>query len=126
MLIPVGVAVASNLTNMLAGFNGLEAGMGIVVFGAMTILAVAHGSTDMALISISMMAALAAFMVFNKNPSSVFPGDVGNLTIGAALAAAVIIGNFDTAGAILMIPYVIDFFIKAYNRFPLSKWWRIP
>ncbi len=123
VLIPVGVAVASNLTNMLAGFNGLEAGMGIVVFGAMTILAVAHGSTDMALISISMMAALAAFMVFNKNPSSVFPGDVGNLTIGAALAAAVIIGNFDTAGAILMIPYVIDFFIKAYNRFPSSKWW---
>jgi UDP-N-acetylglucosamine--dolichyl-phosphate N-acetylglucosaminephosphotransferase len=123
LLIPLGVAVASNLTNMLAGFNGLEAGMGVVMFGAMTILSVAHGSTEMALISITMMAALAAFMFYNKNPSSVFPGDVGNLTIGAALAASVIIGNFETAGAILVIPYVVDFFIKAYNKFPSSQWW---
>ena len=123
LLIPLGVAVASNLTNMLAGFNGLEAGMGVVIFGAMTILSVAHGSTEMALISIAMMAALAAFMFYNKNPSSVFPGDVGNLTIGAALAASVIIGNFETAGALLMAPYVVDFFIKAYNRFPSSQWW---
>jgi len=38
--------------------------------------------------------------------------------IGAALASAVIIGNLESVGAILMVPYVIDFFIKAANRFP--------
>jgi len=32
LLIPLGVAVASNLTNMLAGFNGMEAGMGVVMY----------------------------------------------------------------------------------------------
>ena len=51
------------------------------------------------------------------------PGDVGNLTIGAVLASGVIIGNMEAAGALLMVPYVVDFFIKAYNRFPSSKWW---
>ena len=29
VLIPLGVTVAANLTNMLAGFNGMEAGMGL-------------------------------------------------------------------------------------------------
>ena len=32
ILLPLGIAVASNLTNMLAGFNGNESGMGIIMF----------------------------------------------------------------------------------------------
>jgi len=123
VLIPIGVAVASNLTNMLAGFNGMEAGMGAVIFLTMSIIAVKEGSVEMLLISVAMLAALLAFLRYNLFPSKVFPGDVGNLTIGAALATAVIIGNFESAGAILMLPYVADFFIKAANRFPSSQWW---
>ena len=120
VLIPVGVAVASNLTNMLAGFNGIEAGMAIIIFTALSLLGISHGSTEMALISLAMLGALLAFLRFNWYPAKVFPGDVGNLTIGAVVAAAVIIGNLETAGAILMVPYVADFFIKAYRRFPKS------
>jgi UDP-N-acetylglucosamine--dolichyl-phosphate N-acetylglucosaminephosphotransferase len=124
-LIPLGIAVASNLTNMLAGFNGMEAGMGIMIFLSTSILALMFGKTEMLVISVSMLGALLGFIVFNFYPAKAFPGDVGNLTIGAALAAAVIIGNFESAGAILMIPYVVDFFIKALNRFPSSNWWGI-
>lgn len=117
-LIPLAIAISSNLTNMLAGFNGMEVGMGAIIFGTMTILAFAHGNLDMLVISISMFASLLGFLIFNFYPAKVFPGDVGNLTIGAVLASTVIIGNFESAGAILVIPYVIDFFIKAKNRFP--------
>jgi len=123
VLIPIGIAVASNLTNMLAGFNGMEAGMGVVIFSAASLLAMAHGSMEALLLFIPYLGALLAFLFFNWYPSKVFPGDVGNLTIGATLAAGVIIGNMETAGALLLLPYVVDFFIKAYNRFPSSKWW---
>lgn len=123
ILIPVGVAVASNLSNMFAGFNGLEAGMGSVMFLAMSVLAFSHGSAEMAILFVPVLGALLAFLFFNWHPAKVFPGDVGNLTIGAVLASGVIIGNLETAGALLMIPYVVDFFIKAYRRFPSSKWW---
>ena len=123
ILVPIGVAVASNLSNMFAGFNGLEAGLGSVMFLAMAILAVAHGSVEMAILFIPILGALVAFMFFNWYPAKVFPGDVGNLTIGAVLASGVIIGNLEAAGAILMILYVLDFFIKAYKRFPSSNWW---
>ncbi|MBU0532124.1 hypothetical protein KKB44_01390 [Candidatus Micrarchaeota archaeon] len=121
-LIPIGIAVASNLTNMLAGFNGMETKMGIVIFATTSILAAYHGKIEMLVISLSMLGALVGFLCFNIYPSKIFPGDVGNLTIGASLATAVIVGNLETAGAILVIPYVIDFFIKAINKFPSRGW----
>jgi len=118
ILIPLAIAVCSNLTNMLAGFNGMEAGMGAVMFAAMSILAIYEGSVEMSIIFLSMLGALLAFMKFNWYPAKVFPGDVGNLTLGVALATGVIIGNFESAGVILMVPFIFDFFIKAINRFP--------
>jgi UDP-N-acetylglucosamine--dolichyl-phosphate N-acetylglucosaminephosphotransferase len=123
ILIPIAIAVCSNLTNMLAGFNGMESGMAIIIFATMAILGISNDSVELTLISLAMVGASAAFLKFNWFPAKVFPGDVGNLTIGAALAAGVIIGNLEAAGAILMVPYVVDFFIKAYNRFPSSNWW---
>jgi UDP-N-acetylglucosamine--dolichyl-phosphate N-acetylglucosaminephosphotransferase len=118
LLVPLGVAVTSNLTNMFAGYNGMEAGMGSIIFLAIFLIAVSHSHPEMGIISIAMLGALLAFLFYNWYPAKVFPGDVGNLTIGGALASAVIIGNFESAGAILMIPYVIDFFIKLKNGLP--------
>ncbi len=123
ILVPVGVAVASNLTNMLGGFNGLETGMGMIIFSVASLLAYAHNQAVSAYIFMSFLGALAAFYIFNRYPSRAFPGDVGNLSIGAALAAGVIIGNMESAGALLLLPYVADFFIKAINGFPSREWW---
>ena len=123
LLIPLGVTVASNLTNMLAGFNGMEAGMGVVIFAATAAIAFANGSTEAAMLSAAMLGALVVFLRFNWFPAKIFIGDIGTLAIGATLASTVIIGNFESAGAILVIPYLVDFAIKAYNRFPSTKWW---
>lgn len=123
VLIPVGVAVASNLTNMLAGFNGMEAGMGSVAMFVMALLAYLNGSIEMLVLFLAMLGSLVAFLKNNWYPARAFPGDVGNLTIGAVLASGVIIGNLEGAGALILVLYVADFFIKALNRFPSSKWW---
>lgn len=123
VLVPVGVAVASNLTNMLAGFNGMEAGMGSIIMAFMAALAFLNGGVEMLVLFLPMLGALLAFLMFNWYPARVFPGDVGNLTIGAVLASGVIIGNMEGAGALILSLYVLDFFIKAWNRFPSSKWW---
>jgi len=123
VLIPLGITVASNLTNMLAGFNGMEAGMGAVMFAAVALIAVANGSMEAALIAVAMLGALLAFLRFNWYPARVFIGDIGTLLIGGTLAVAVIIGNFESVGAILVIPYLADFAIKAVNRFPSKEWW---
>ncbi len=126
VLIPIGVAVASNLTNMLAGFNGMEAGMGAVIFFFMILLAWSQGNTEMLVFCLPMLGALLGFLPMNWYPAKVFPGDVGTLMIGAALATGVIIGNMESAGALMLILFVLDFFIKLANKFPSSKWWGEP
>jgi len=123
VLIPIGVAVSSNLTNMLAGFNGMEAGMGSVIFIALGALGFAYGKAEMLVLVLPMLGALLGFLIYNRYPAKVFPGDVGNLTIGAVIAASVIIGNAEAIGALLLLLYVVDFFIKLVNRFPSSGWW---
>jgi len=123
ILIPLGVTVSANLTNMLAGFNGMEAGMGAVMFACVALLAIANGSVEMGIISVAMLGALLAFLRFNWYPAKVFIGDIGTLLIGGALAVSVILGNLESAGAILVVPYLADFVIKAFNRFPSTEWW---
>jgi len=118
ILIPLAVAVVSNLTNMLAGFNGLESGMGLMACLSLGMIAFSRGSFDAAVLLLSMSGALFAFILFNKYPARALPGDVGTLSIGACIASAIIIGNFETAGVVVMIPYLADFVIKAKNGFP--------
>ncbi len=118
ILVPLAVAVVSNLTNMLAGFNGLEAGMGLMACTSLGAMAFVNGKVDAAILLISMSGALFAFLFFNRYPAKIFTGDVGTLSIGACIASSVIIGNFETAGIIIMSPYILDFIIKAKNGFP--------
>ena len=118
VLLPVGVAVASNLTNMLAGFNGMEAGMGAAIFAAMIIIAFVHAQPEMLILFIPMLGALLGFLPKNWFPAKVFPGDVGTLTIGAVLATGVIIGNLESAGALILALYILDFLIKLPRKFP--------
>ena len=118
ILIPLGVTVASNVTNMLAGFNGLEAGMGLVACSSLAVVAWQLNKPDALVLMLAMAGALFAFLFFNWYPARIFPGDVGALSIGAAIAAAVIIGNFEYVGLIIILPYFIDFVFKIKNKFP--------
>ena len=122
LLIPIGIAGASNVTNMLEGFNGLGAGMGIIACTALAIIAWRLEKPEALIILVSMIAALLAFFYYNWQ-GKIFIGDIGTLSIGAVIASAVIIGNFETAGVIVIIPYALDFIIKAKNRFPSIDWW---
>jgi UDP-N-acetylglucosamine--dolichyl-phosphate N-acetylglucosaminephosphotransferase len=125
ILVPLGITGAANAVNMLAGFNGLEAGMGILAIGALAIIAYLMGQTTSLIILIAALGALLTTLYYNWYPAQILVGDVGTLTIGAVIASAVIIGNYEAAGVILMIPYMVDFLIKAKNHFPSKNWWGI-
>jgi UDP-N-acetylglucosamine--dolichyl-phosphate N-acetylglucosaminephosphotransferase len=120
VLVPLGITGAANAVNMLAGFNGLEVGMGVVAVGSLAIIAYLIGQTTALIILMAALGALIATLYYNWYPAKILVGDVGTLSIGAVIASAVIIGNYETAGVILVIPYVVDFLIKAKNGFPYS------
>jgi UDP-N-acetylglucosamine--dolichyl-phosphate N-acetylglucosaminephosphotransferase len=118
VLVPLGITGAANAINMLAGFNGLEVGMGTVAVGSLAIIACLIGQITSLIILMAALGALVAALRYNWYPAKILVGDVGTLSIGAVIASAVIVGNYETAGVVIIIPYVVDFLIKAKNRFP--------
>ena len=104
--------------NMLAGFNGVELGMGTVAFLSLTIIALSLGELTAAVVLLAALGATLAGLYYNWYPAKVFIGDVGTLTVGAIVASAVILGNFEMAGVVLVIPHLLDLGLKAANGFP--------
>jgi len=120
ILIPLGVATASNLTNMLAGFNGLEAGMGTISCFSLGFLLATMGRWDSASLAFAFSAAFSAFLFYNWYPSKIFPGDTGTLVSGAAIASISISGGVEAAGIVMIVPSAIDFTLKMLARSPFS------
>jgi len=109
LLIPIGIAAASNLTNMYAGLNGLEVGSGLITTSFTCLAAAIIGRWSAVIILMPMIGALAAFLIYNKFPARIFPGDVGTLAIGASLAVAAIVGRIKIIAVIALTPQIINF-----------------
>lgn len=125
IILPLGMTGAVNAVNMLAGFNGLEVGMGLVMFISLLILAIIKSKITVIIILLPVIGSLLATLRYNWYPARILIGDVGTLSIGAILASVVIIGNFEAAGVILIIPYFVDFLFKAFHGFPSKNWWGV-
>ncbi|MCX8205830.1 MAG: hypothetical protein N3H30_01220 [Candidatus Micrarchaeota archaeon] len=121
VLIPIGVIACSNLINLLAGFNGLETGQGIIICVFLVAMLLLGGLNEnkvtMLFLLMAMAGALCAFLMFNWYPAKVFPGNVLTYMLGAMVASVAIIGGLEVAGAILLLPQIIEFFLKARSKF---------
>lgn len=115
ILIPIAVSIAANLTNMLAGLNGIESGLGAIAMISLTASCIILGKYDVAIISMVMLGALLAFLIYNRHPSRVFPGDVGTLIIGATIVVVAFIGRVKIIALIVLIPNIIDSVLKFYS-----------
>jgi len=112
ILIPLGIAGAAITYNFLAGFNGLEAGQGILILTFLSFVAYKNNSPWLALIGLIMVAALLGFYFYNKFPAKVFPGDSLTWSIGALIAIMAILGNFEKVAVFVFIPYIIEMILK--------------
>ncbi len=115
LLIPIAVTIAANLTNMLAGLNGIESGLGAIAMTSLTLSCIILGKYDVTVIAIVMLGALLAFLIYNRHPSRVFPGDVGTLIIGACIVVIAFIGRVKMIAFIVLVPNIIDSLLKFYS-----------
>ncbi len=112
-LIPFGIAGATTVYNFLAGFNGLEAGQGILILSFLSFVSYTTGNVWLAVTGMCMVFALIPFLVLNWNPASVFPGDALTYSVGALIAGMAILGNFEKIAAFVFIPYIVEMVLKA-------------
>lgn len=121
ILLPVVVTACANAVNMFAGLNGLEAGSSAIMALALLVLAVRENKPEGYIILTPFLGALLAFLVFNRYPSRIFPGDVGTFGMGAVIACAAILADLERAALIMFVPYIINavlFFVGKLKRVP--------
>jgi len=125
--VPVGVTSASNAANMLEGFNGLGAGLGIIITASLIALSFLTNAQEGLFLLFPLLGALSAFLLFNRYPARVFPGDSMTLFTGATIGCAAIISSpsLKTFGAILFFPMILEFILKLRGRFQGENYGKI-
>lgn len=116
LLIPIGVVCAANAINLLGGFNGSEAGMGIVYCTTLGIYSLINKQIASAAIFFSCVGALLGFLKYNWYPAKILSGDSIQYLLGSVVASGVILGNIEKAGIFLMIPFGIEFLLKLRGK----------
>lgn len=119
--IPIALSIGSNLTNMLAGLNGIESGLGVISMTSLTIACIILGKYDVTIVSMSMLGALIAFLYYNRYPAKIFPGDTGTLIIGAAIVCIAFIGRVKLIALIVLMPNIIDAALKFYSAGVMNR-----
>ena len=90
LIVPTFVLVAANLVNMHSGFNGMSSGLSVIILISLIIKSVMIGSIDNIIAIISIAGATLGFYLFERNPSRIFWGNVGSLTVGASLGVMIV------------------------------------
>jgi UDP-GlcNAc:undecaprenyl-phosphate GlcNAc-1-phosphate transferase len=84
---------ATNAYNLVDGLDGLAGGIGIAATAAIAAVGLLHGNLHLSYQALALAGALAAFMVYNFHPASIFMGDCGALPIGLILGVLALEGG---------------------------------
>jgi UDP-N-acetylglucosamine--dolichyl-phosphate N-acetylglucosaminephosphotransferase len=121
-LLPLGLLFVSNVVNMLAGTNGLSAGMSFIAATGLGTFAILNGKIEAALIAFGLAGALLGFLKYNWYPASILPGDSMTYLCGAGLFSAMVIGNMEKFGVFIFLPWFLEFFLKLRSGFRAHSW----
>ncbi len=127
---------SSNAVNITDGLDGLAGGLSAIAFFAFGLISWnagwMEGYQEVAIFCFILVGALLGFLVFNAHPAKVFMGDLGSLSLGAALATIAIItrhelslaligGVFvaETLSSLIQIISIRKFHKKIFKRAPL-------
>ncbi len=131
VIVPLMMTFIVDSTNMYGGMNGLEAGLAAINSSAIVLYAflwpLFTGSTqpqstiEAGIVAGALMGASVAFWLFNRYPAKVLPGDVGRLPMGAAIAAALILGNMDRLAILLYVPFGLNFLLYIVYRLHVRR-----
>lgn len=119
-----------NSVNLTDGLDGLASGVTMIVMAFLSLIALAVGQTEIAIISAAVTGACLGFLRFNSHPAQIFMGDTGSMALGGAVASVVVllglplllpvIGGIYVAEALSVIIQVISFRLTGKRVFLMS------
>jgi len=108
VFVPLFITLVSNATNMFDVLNGSMTGTSAIAAVFLFLASLILGRYEVAIIYLLIAAGLCGFYRYNRYPAKVFSGDVGSLGVGAAFAAAAIIGRMEFITIIALLPTMIN------------------
>ena len=103
---------SSNAVNITDGLDGLAGGLSAIAFFAFGLISWnagwMEGYQEVAIFCFILVGALMGFLVFNAHPAKVFMGDLGSLSLGAALATIAIITRHELSLALIGGVFVVE------------------
>ena len=116
LIVPIGIMGASNAVNMLAGINGIEAGVGLVSIFSLSVFAYLNSSIVAASFGFIFCACLLAFLTYNWFPARLFPGDSLTYMTGAIIAIIAITGNIEKFALFIFPLWFIELGLKLRSK----------
>ncbi|WP_455463330.1 hypothetical protein [Candidatus Hodarchaeum mangrovi] len=112
VIIPLAINFAFNSFNMLAGFNGLEAGNGVISLSIILLLSLFIDTSGIITLFVtSLLGGSLILLKYNWYPAKILIGDTGTLTLGTGIITALIIGNMDRLAIGLFGIHFINFML---------------
>ena len=89
-----------NATNLTDGLDGLCTSITLIISIFMFLYGIISYNIEIRVLSLFIMGALSAFLLYNYHPAKIFMGDTGSLFLGALVSGAAVIYNY-------MLPFLI-------------------
>jgi len=92
-----------NVWNLIDGMDGLASGVGLLVSGTLTLVAIHNQNFDVAVLAVALAGSLAGFLIYNWNPACIFLGDSGSMLIGLLIGVIGVQGSIKGPSAISIL-----------------------
>ena len=92
-----------NVWNLIDGMDGLASGVGLLVSGTLTLVAIHNENYQVAVMAVALAGSLAGFLLYNWHPACIFLGDSGALLIGLLIGVIGVEGSMEGPSAISIL-----------------------
>ena len=92
-----------NVWNLIDGMDGLASGVGLLVSGTLTLVAIWLENPTVAILAASLAGSLAGFLLYNWHPACIFLGDSGSLLIGLLIGIIGVQGSLKEGATISLL-----------------------
>lgn len=113
IIVPVIVAVTTNVVNQLGGLNGLETVCPSIILSGMLIVSIIHGRGEGILLYVPLL--VSWILAYYNFRGRIFVGNTGSFALGVTLAAYAIIANIEQTLVISLVPYIFNSAIVLAN-----------
>ena len=102
------MAGLSNAVNLTDGLDGLAGGCSMVVMLFMSMVAFRYDAINLSIFAAAIAGACVGFLWFNGHPASIFMGDTGSLSLGAAFAALAVLTKTEVTSLVMGGLFIIE------------------